>query len=163
MSKKAEKQYHLKENSVILTTKKPPLFFRAFMFPMAFISFALPLLFIYNLIVNGGRFHIGYLIAAGAFGLLGFYILRVALWNSYGSEKISFFDKHIEYEADYGWFKDGKTSITNKKDNKYSVSAVGYEDDQVGVLSINGEDGQITSVVKMPINQLENLIEELKK
>ena len=98
-----------------------------------------------------------YLVALFLFGLIGFYLLRVSLWNTYGKETIELKTPNITYEANYGWFKDGKRSINSELIN-YGIMPVGYEEDEKGVLIIGNDKDKIESVVKMPISQIEELI-----
>jgi hypothetical protein len=110
---------------------------------------------------SGNGFHFGFLIGIGIFGLIGFYLLRVFLWNSYGKETISFNNNNITYEADYKWFKDGKKTKEINSPN-FSIKPIGYEDENFGVLIINSENDTLESVVKIPNDQLEELISKLK-
>lgn len=108
----------------------------------------------------GKGMHIGYLIGLFFFGLLGFYMLRVTLWNTYGKETITFENNNITYIADYGWFKDGKKQIEFKKPLMYSIRQIGYEDDNKGGL-VMGLEEPFMCVTKMPNAELEELIEKL--
>jgi len=154
------KQYNLKDKTLTLKVNKPNLFVRGMTFFFSFISFTLPLLGIALTLAVGKRFHFGYIIGLFLFGLIGFYLLRVALWNTYGKEIFELNIPNIKYEADYGWFKDGKKTITPDILN-YSVKPIGYEDEKNGVLVIGHDELEIESVVKMPIDQLEELIKIL--
>jgi amino acid transporter len=132
-------QYVLSEKELILTVKKTPLFVRAVMFVFSFAFFFMPLLgFVYSLTIGMG-FHFGFLIGLFIFGLMGFYLLRISLWNTYGKEKISFGDRTLSYEADYGWFKDGKKS-TNYESLNFYISSVGYEEEKLGTLIFEGNE-----------------------
>ena len=107
--------------------------------------------------LNGAPLKIGYLIGIGLGGLLGFYIFRIYLWNSFGKEIIIFNKNDVSYVADYRLFSDGEK---NKKFDTltYSITPIGYEEENLGLLTIGIEDNKIESVVKLPINQLEELI-----
>ncbi|WP_166963168.1 hypothetical protein [Yeosuana marina] len=112
-------------------------------------------------IEDGKGLHIGYFIILFLFGLIAFYLLRISLWNTYGEETIVLNMPTIQYEANYGWFKDGKKTI-NSNTPVFSISQIGYEEDKIGTLVIGENDEKIESVVKIPINQIEELIEKLK-
>ncbi|PZD79515.1 hypothetical protein [Mesonia sp. K7] len=155
------KQYVIDKKTIRLKVKKSPLLVRGVMFSLSFFSFTLPLVGIITRIAMGKGFHMGSFIFLFLFGLIGFYLLRTSLWNTYGEETIKLLKSRIEYEANYGWFKDGKKSI-NLNGLVLSIEQVGYQEDNTGVLIFEGEEAQIESVVKMPINQLEHLIEEIK-
>jgi len=154
------KQYHFEGNTLVLKVKKSPIFVRAIMFFFSFVFFIAPISGIALSIVAGNRFHFGFLIGLLIFGLVGFYLLRISLWNAYGEEVIELNKPNVSYEANYGWFKDGKKSI-NYELLSYSAKPIGYEEDKKGALIIEGENTKIESVVKMPIIQIEELIKIL--
>ncbi len=154
------KQYLIKENTIVLSVKKAPIFVRATMFFFAFALFFLPLIGITVGIISGKEFRIGLLFALVVFGLIGFFTLRMALWNAYGKEIIKLNLETIEYEADYGWFKDGK-KVIGLKNPLLSINPIGYEEDKKGTLIINDDNEKITTAVKMPITQIEELIERI--
>ena len=104
------KQYDLNDRTLILKVKKAPLFGRIIVFLVAFVSFIFPTIAIINAIISK-EFQIGYVIAILVFWVIGFYMLRIGLWNTYGREIISFKDGIVEYQPDYGWFKDDKKYI----------------------------------------------------
>lgn len=109
----------------------------------------------------GMRFQIAFLVGLFLFGLAGFYLLRMSLWNTYGEETIKLQSPRIEYEANYKWFKDGKKSIS-PTNLVFSINQIGYEEDKLGTLVVGNDNEQIASVVKMPMHQIEELINELK-
>ncbi|MFB9076374.1 hypothetical protein ACFFLS_19110 [Flavobacterium procerum] len=153
-------QYDYQNNILILKVRKSPILVRTIMFLFTFLLFALPIGGAITGILSGRGFHISYFIAISVFSLLGFFFLRISLWNTYGQETIQIFENKVIYEANYGWFKDGRkeTPIT---DAKYYYNRAGYEEDNEGVLVIASGDAQIESVVKMPISQLEELLKFL--
>ena len=156
------KQYDFQNNVLILKVKKSPFLVRAIMFLIAFLLFVLPIGGAIFGIVQGTGLRIGYFIAIGVFSLIGFYTLRVSLWNTYGQETIQILENKIIYEADYGWFKDGKKETLISSPSFYAVSA-GYEEDKEGVLVIASDEIEVESVVKLPLSQLGELISELKQ
>jgi len=156
------KQYHYQNNILNLKVKKSPFLVRTVMFVLAFSLFILPIGGAIFGIALGSGLHIGYFIAIGICSLIGFYTLRVSLWNTYGEEIIQIFENRIIYEANYGWFKDGKKETVIINPHFYAVSA-GYEEDNEGVLVISSDDVMVESVVKMPITQLEQLVSKLSE
>ena len=102
------KQHELNNGELILRVKRSPVFVRIVIFSFAFLFFLLPIVGMTLSILMGNRFHIGFLIGLGFFGLMGFYLLRMGLWNTYGTEIIKFQSGKVIYEANYGWFKDAK-------------------------------------------------------
>lgn len=159
-STKMEKQYEINSNVLVLRVKKAPLFVRSVMFFFTSLFFLLPLTGMILGLAMGKGMHIGYLIGLFIFGLLGFYMLRMSLWNTYGKETITFNHENVIYLADYGWFKDGKKQKEINAPREYSIRQIGYEDDNKGGLVI-GLDDPIICVTKMPIVELEELIDKL--
>lgn len=155
-----EKQYELNSNVLVLRVKKASLFVRSVMFFFTFLFFFLPLTGMILGLAMGKGMHIGYLIGLFIFGLLGFYMLRISLWNTFGKETITFNNKNITYVADYGWFKDGKKEKEIADSIAFSVRPIGYEDDNKGGLII-GLDEPIMCVTKMSNAELEELIDKL--
>lgn len=155
------KQYDLNGNTLTLRVKKAPAVIRAAMFFIAFLCFVSPLLAMTLYALSGNGIHIGFLFGMVIFGLLGFYLLRVGLWNTYGNEVILFSKTEINYIADYGWFKDGKKLLKLESPAVYTFRQIGYEEDKAGALIIEVEEECIFCVSKMPIPEIEELIETL--
>lgn len=155
-------QYYYQNNILNLKVKKSPVLVRIVLFIIAFMLFIFPVTGTIFGIALGNGLHIGYFIAIGVCSLIGFYTLRMALWNTYGEETIQILENKVIYVADYGWFKDGKKETLISNPTFHFVSA-GYEEDNEGVLVITSDSFQIESVVKMPVSQLEELGEILIK
>lgn len=156
-------QYRLENNLLTLKVKKSLLFIRSFMFFFAFLFFLLPLAGMMFGLVMGLGLSIGNFISLFIFGVLGFYMLRVALWNTYGKEVINFDDNRIQYIADYGWFKDSKKEHKFNSAIEFGVRSVGYEEEKKGALEINAQGVKINCVTKMPLDELEKLINQLNE
>jgi|SRR5690554_5979242 len=157
------KQIEFKENQLVLRVKKSPLLGRILLYLITFLSIALPLGgFIVNMISNVGLsfFHILFLFI---FGLIAFYMLRISLWNTYGSELIQFDNNKLTYVADYYWFKDKVKEFSFENIN-YDIKLVGYEEDNKGALVIRFDDDKVLeTVTKMPLSDLKSLISSLNK
>lgn len=150
-------QFNFKNNILNLKVKKSPLAIRIIMFFLSFTFFIFPVVGTIIGLANRHGLNIGYFFVIGIFALLGFYLLRISLWNTYGEETIQILENKIIYEANYGWFKDGKKEIAIS-DPKYSFKSVGYEEDNECALVISSENSQIESVVKMPAEEMETLL-----
>jgi len=155
-------QFNFRNNTLNLKVKKSPLAVRIVMFFFTFAFFLFPVLGTIADVLTGSRLQIGYFIGIGIFGLIGFYLLRVSLWNTYGEETIEILEDKVIYEANYGWFKDGKKEIVISVP-KYSYKLTGYEEDNEGVLVISSENAQLESVIKIPMEQMEALLFILKQ
>ena len=154
------KQYELNNNTLTLRVKKSPFLIRFIMFLLTFLFFFAPILGLIGSLLIGNRFHIGLLIMIGLFSLIGFYMLRMSLWNTYGHEVISFDNNTVTYEASYGWFKDGKKTI-ELNPVTFSINQVGYLDDHTGVLVIGDDKNELQCSTKMAIVEVEEMISEI--
>lgn len=153
-------QYRLFNGELVMTVKKSPLFVRAVLFVLAFLFFLIPLSGMIVGASSGNGLHLGYLIGIAVFGLMGFYLLRMVLWNTYGKEIIQIGPEKIDYIADYGWFKRNQKSIAGPPE--FSSNRIGYEEDKTSGLLIIGPEGAITCVTKLSDEQVEQLIDELQ-
>lgn len=155
--------YHLENNKLTLIVKPSPVFIRALLFIISFSLFILPLLGLINYISEGKGIHAGFFVGVFIFGLLGFYLLRVALWNSCGKEELVFSKNQCTYVANYGWFED---RIKTKPFDTISFgkNPVGYLEDHNYTLVIEDfiDDNKIICVTKMSETELEKLIRELR-
>lgn len=134
------------------------------MFTFSFMLFILPISGMISYISEGKGIHTGFFLMIFIFGLLGFYLLRVSLWNTYGKEIIVFNENKCTYYADYNWFKDGVKTETFDTIN-FSKNPVGYIEDNNYTLVIEdfSTQNEIMCVTKMPEAALEKLIRELKE
>lgn len=150
-------QYNLSNNTLNLKVKKSPFLVRVVMFSLAFSFFIFPIVGAVFSVALGSGLHIGFFIGIGIFSLVGFHTLRVSLWNTYGEENIQFLESKIIYEANYGWFKDGKKEISISNPKFYALAA-GYEEDKEGTLVITSNEAEIDTVVKMPMTEVGELV-----
>ncbi|QSB28676.1 hypothetical protein [Flavobacterium sp. CLA17] len=150
-------QFIFGNNQVKLSVRKSPFIIRLVLYFFAFAFFTFPTAGTIASIALGEGLHFGFIIGIGIFSLLGFYLLRVALWNTYGEEIIQYSKNEIVYEANYGWFRDAKKTIKNEN-LKYFVSPVGYEEDHEGILIVDNGKETLECAVKMPQQQIEELI-----
>lgn len=154
-------QFSFEKNILKLKVVEPPFLIRCVAYGITFLCFALPL---FALILNasggdGIKFYNVFLL--GIFSLLGFYMLRISLWNHLGVEIIQFEESEITYIADYHWFRDAKKTM-EKTEISYSIKPLANDDGKHGTLVISCTNSAIESVVKMPIQSLESLIDLLK-
>ncbi|MDR6968950.1 hypothetical protein J2X31_002976 [Flavobacterium arsenatis] len=154
-------QFSFENQQLKLQVVKSPLFIQGVLFLFTFLCFTLPIFGLIFNAIQGEGIKFGGILVLGIFSLIGFYMLRVSLWNRYGKEVIVFKNDEITYFADYKWFKDGEKSI-DKNAIVYSIKPAGYEDENKGVLLISNGKSQIESVIKMSIQDIEIVIQLLK-
>ena len=133
------------------------------MFIFSFMLLTLPLFSMISYISAGKGLNSGFFISILIFGLIGFYMLRVTLWNTFGKEELVFYKNQCSYVANYGWFKD-KIKTEPFDTINFAKNPVGYLEDNNYTLVVedfNG-DNEIICVTKMKEVDLEKLIRELK-
>lgn len=155
------KQYIIESNQLILKVNKSPIIVRVLLYIVTFLFIFLPLVGISFAMITGGELKFGMFISIGIFGLISFYMLRISLWNTYGSEIIAFDAGKIIYKADYGWFVDGRKEYEIEKP-QFEIKQIGYESDSIGVLLIRDDKNYLETVTKISIKELENLIDVIK-
>ena len=154
-------QFSFENNQLKLKVSKTPVFVSLILIIITFLCFALPIFGIVFNAVEGNGIKIGGILVFGVFCLIGFYLLRISLWISYGQEIIKFNENEIIYIADYRWFKDGEKTL-EKNEITYSIKPVGYEEENNGILVISNGKSEIESVVKIPKENLEKLISRIE-
>ena len=154
-------QFSFENNQLKLKVSKTPVFVSLILIIITFLCFALPIFGIVFNAVEGNGIKIGGILVFGVFCLIGFYLLRISLWISYGQEIIKFNENEIIYIADYRWFKDGEKT-KKKNEITYSIKPVGYEEENNGILVISNGKSEIESVVKIPKENLEKLISRIE-
>ncbi len=152
--------YLIEENKLTLQVKKSPLFIRSMLFLFSFLSFLLPLGGMIGYMAINKGFHVSFLIGLFIFSLMGIYLLRIALWNTYGKEEITFNGKHISYLVDYGWFKDA-LKVKEIDPICYSSKPIELGDNNQAVLVIGGNEDKFECVTRIPTIEIEKLIAEL--
>ncbi len=155
------KQYEIEGNTLTLRVKKGPIIIRSVLFLIAFLFFVAPLISIAVAASNKSGLKLGHILGPILFGLMGFYLLRLALWNTYGKEIITFDNSSLNYIADYGWFKDGRKHKPLDDEIEFTIQKVGYEEDYKGKLLINFSKDQLQCVTVMSVYELEMLIGEV--
>lgn len=149
------KQITFQKNKLTLTVGKSPLFLRIILFPFAFSFFLLPVYGVVASILNGNGIMFFSFIVIAVFFYLGFYLLKITLWNTFGKETIIIGLEKITYEADYGWFKGAKKEIP-LGDLNCSIKSEREEDR--GVLILESGKAQIECVAQVPLMELEKLL-----
>ena len=155
--------YTLEGNKLTLYIKPSPIFVRIIMFLISFMLFILPIGGMISYISEGKGIHARFFMGIFVFGLLGFYLLRISLWNTFGKEELVFSKNQCSYVANYGWFKDRIKTEPFGTIN-FAKNPVGYLEDNNYTLVVedfNG-DNEIVCVTKMKEVDLEKLIRELK-
>jgi hypothetical protein len=149
-------------NQLIIKGRKSPLPVRITLILFLLICLLIPIAATFLLMAEKKGPHIGIFVSFLLFWGIGFYLLRIILWNTFGREIITLGDDKIFYEADYLFFKDSKTSISTKA---LEVVAAEVEDGKsaLGVLIFSNENVNITTSLKAPLNEMSKIAEEIEK
>ncbi len=156
-------RFRLDDTSLTMWVKPPSVFLRGIYFFFAFLTGIGPIVGLVLSVTSGSGFHFGMLFGMGISGLISFYLLRVALWNTYGKETLSFSGDKVVYHADYGWFKDAKKVLPVLAELSFEIKSIGYEEEKQGTLLINYGSDQKLCASRMHEDDLAILIESLTK
>jgi len=143
-------------NVYIISINKSPMIIRIILLLVLIMFSLIPILATYFRLSSGYGLHFGLVISFVICWLIGFYLLRIILWNAYGKEKIEFNNKQITYEADYRYFNDGKKVLENKSIT-IDINKIPEEKKDIGTLTINNELDQIITVIKLPLEELKEI------
>ena len=148
------------KKEMVIFIKPSPLFTRIILSIVIGISISIPILVTAFAIYSRAELKIGLFFSYFLFFGIGFYLLRVFLWNCYGKEVIIFNKENIKYYADYKYFKDGRQTIKNVNlDIYFSEFTEGSE--KKGILIIENEKEKITSCIKLPKKEVKLIVDKI--
>jgi hypothetical protein len=158
---KEKKRYKLQDHTLELYVKKSPVLVRGTFLFLAFLSIVLPLAGIILSAIAGTDFHMKYIIILGVCSLIGFFFIRLFLWNSYGKEVFEWKATSLSYYVDYLWFKGNHQHFSFEQLTVDYVVA-GFQEEEIGhLLFVAMETEFIESAVNLPIPDLLEIIETL--
>lgn len=91
---------------------------------------------------------------------MGFYLLRITLWNTFGQEIFKISTNKITYTLNFGWFKYTKKEIALDSLH-YTIKT--NEDENKGVLVFGQNEMKIESAVQISIIELEEILIKLSR
>ena len=156
-----QNQIEINGSQLTISAKKAPIFIRVVLTLILSILILIPLAVTFFVLTFGDGPHIGIAISYIICWGLGFYLLRVILWNSVGREILTLDPEKITYLADYKLFKDGRQEITTKD----LETEIIYEDEPnqpFGRLRLKSKSTSIETVLQTTIAELEELKKEIK-
>ncbi|PWD97476.1 hypothetical protein [Marinilabilia rubra] len=139
-------------------TKKAPIFIRIFLILIMSILILIPITVIALTYGNGP--HIGILVSFIICWGVGFYLLKIVLWNTIGQEILTVNREKISYIADFGFFKDGRKEI--EIDNLETEIIYTDHNKQFGRLILKNKSTYIETVLQAKIMKLEEIRNEIK-
>ncbi len=156
--KMKQKQIEIDGLQLTISTKKAPLFIRIVLTLILCILTLIPIAATFFILIYGDGPHIGIAFSFILCWGIGFYLLRVILWNAVGREILILAPEKISYIADYLLFKDARQEIPTKD---LGIEII-YEDEPAGRLRLKSKSTSIETVLQTPIAELEELKNELK-
>lgn len=147
-------------SQITLSIRKSPIFIRAVLSFVLVILFLFPLVVTFLVLVFGDGPHVGIAFSYLFFWGIGFYVLRIILWNSFGREILELSPDKISYVADYKYFKDGRKEI-GTDELQIEIGLEYTDSDQLGRLQLINGSESIESVLQMDISELEELRRKL--
>lgn len=148
-------------SQLTIYAKKSPLFIRIVLNLTLLIVILIPLAVSFFVVNNGDVPSIGIAFSFIICWGVGFFLLRVTLWNSGGREILTLDPEKISYIADYTLFKDGRQEITTED----LETEIIYEDEPnkpFGRLRLRNESTSIETVLQTTITELEEIRNEIK-
>lgn len=152
-----ESQINFNNNILVIQAKRAPLFI-LIVLGFVLLAFAyIPFGVLFYTINSGKGMHVGVFLSFGLCGLLGFYLLRLILWNAFGKEVYEIHKNTINYHSDYKWFKDNKKQFQR---DTLSHKLIESQDD-LGFLHLEDGTTEHTSSLAVSIDQLHKIMVKL--
>lgn len=152
------RQINIEGNQLTISARKTPLFIRIMLTLFLVIIALIPIaVTIFTLTYGDGphiRIAFSYLLCWG----VGFYLLRIVLWNSVGKEILILNPETVSYVADYKLFKDGRKAIPTRE----LQTEIIYEDEPNRALGRLMLISNLTSIETVLLTTIEEL-EEVRK
>lgn len=154
-------QIQISDNTITIVGAKSPLLVRTILTLVISISGLIPILVMTYMMTIGDGLHFGLAISIIIFWGLGFYLLRIILWNTYGKEILNLDQNKIQYFADYKFFKDGRQELTP---DKIEVEIINENslDSGNGRLRITNSINCIEMILPSRLTDLELIREKIK-
>ncbi|SRX76100.1 hypothetical protein AEQU3_03098 [Aequorivita antarctica] len=147
-------------NQLFIKGNKSPIVVRITLIIVLLICLLIPIAITITLMSERKGPHFGIFLSFIFFWGIGFYMLRIILWNTFGREVLTFEDDKISYEADYRYFRDGKTSISTKDIEVVAVPTID-ESAKLGILIFTNENQHIDTVLRVPFDKMTELAAEV--
>lgn len=149
-------------NILTLEVKKAPIFILFVFLFFSFLAIVFPLAAIFFYIYSDNSFQVGFVFTFVTCLLISLYLFRLFLWSYKGKETLTFSSGSIQYKTnDINLFKEKIKFQLDIKSCKVSIRGVGYEENQLGTLVLEDENNTLITSVKIPVSELQELIEEL--
>ena len=144
--------------NMVISQGKAPFSIRLFLGIFMLVGFLTPVI---SLVVSFYKdLEIGFsFITTVIIGLLvGFYLLRLILWNTYGKEILMVSADRIDYHCDYRYFRGNKKSL---QDRPFRFSTAYTRDEHYGKIKVENDSDAFTTQVEIPQKKLLEAIQFL--
>lgn len=153
-------QIQITDNQITILSSRTPLFIRTVLTFIISICGLIPILVAIYMMTIGDGLHFGLAISIIIFWGLGFYLLRILLWNTYGKEILNLDQNKIQYLADYKLFKDGRQELTPDKIEIEIINENSF-DSENGRLRIKNRVNCIEMMLSSQLTDLELIKEKI--
>ena len=156
-----QNQIKINDSQVSISARKAPVFIRLILTLILSVLILIPIAVTFYYLVYQDGPHIGIAMSFILCWGVGFYLLRITLWNWAGQEILTLNQENISYNADYRFFKDGRKEIVLKD----LETEIIYEDEsnkQLGRLRLKNKSTSIESVLQVRISELKVLKNKIK-
>lgn len=151
------------ENSTLTLCVTPsPIWIRGIFGFISFLFFTLPLTAIIRNAIEGNGPTFKSVFALVLFSVLGFYMLRIFLWNHQGREIIEWQPEQITYTAHYGWFI-GEKKVIKNQDVTYHFLPTDEGGIDTALLQLTNGIDTLETVIKLPKDTWQVLLNKMEK
>lgn len=138
--------------TVVISVINTPLIIRLFLSVVALIIFVMPIVVTGYIVSTDGVLPFGLFISYFIAWLVGAYLTRIVLWNTYGKEELTLYTDKISYRTDFKFFQSNKKEIT--VENLQLASICIDEEEQCGILGMTNGADELQTVIKVPMKEL---------
>lgn len=152
----------IKGSELTICSKKAPLFIRIVLTLIMSVLVLIPIALIVFTWLFGEGAIIGIAFSFLFCWGLGFYLLRIILWNSCGREILNLEAEKVSYIADYGLFKDGRQEIPSRGLQTEIIYDI-QSNSKLGRLRLNHKTVSLETVLPLSIAEIDELINAIER
>lgn len=156
-----QNQINIDGSQLTISTRKTPIFLRVFLIFILTILILIPIALTFIWLTNGRGLHIGIAFSFILCWGIGFYLLRITLWNTVGREILNLNLDNISYIADYGLFRDGQ-QIIGLSDLETEIIFEDSIKNPVGRLRLTSRENSLETKLQATIKELEVVRDRIK-
>ncbi len=149
-------------SKITIRGSKPSIFVISILSLFLLIGLIIPILVTFLNHQNSERFSYGIVISAILFWGVSYYLFKLLSWNFNGYEEFSFINDKIEYRAKTKFINLKKFNL-NRNTAQFSIlkTEMVKNNETLGNLVIFDGKNEVKSNIKIPLNDLDNLISKL--